>query len=598
MKTRMNKALPAALLCLFLAGTQAVHAQDYKPVPVTVSHSTVNMDGKTYYAHIVLERQTIYSITKVYGVTEEDLYAANPKLKTEGLKSGTVIYIPADKKAATATRTPATQTETAPATQTAKPGKQDAFPDKPGFIKHTVRWFEDIYDVAKTYGVTVQDIMNANGLKSSSISKRQVLYIPVLSDEEKARRAATKDNTVTPPPTVPEKNKADVPETKTETKAETKTETKTETVVTQPGQTQQQPKEEEEDENILDWLTGKGSVEMALILPFNAAGKVSETNMDFYSGVLLALRDLEAEGIKLKLNVHDLQAGLPSESDLGKNDFILGPVTSADLTSVMDRVGGKVPVISPLDQRAASLAERGHFIQVPSSAASQYADLAAWAAGDAGRSDRIILISEKNNDATSPAPRIRETLQGKGVAFDDAAYTQSELRSLPASLTSRLVKGGTNRIIAASEKEAFVGNLVRDLDLLRTRGYTIVMYAPSKVRTFDSVESSSIHQNALHISSPYFVDYAKPETRAFIRAYRALFKTEPSQFAFQGYDTARFFAGLVGKYGRRWTSALTKVDGTGLHTDFHFVKTPSGSFRNTAIRHIVYRTDYSTELDR
>ena len=80
--------------------------------------------------------------------------------------------------------------------------------------------------------------MNANGLKSSSISKRQVLYIPVLSDEEKARRAATKDNTVTPPPTVPEKNKADVPETKTETKAETKTETKTETVVTQPGQTQ------------------------------------------------------------------------------------------------------------------------------------------------------------------------------------------------------------------------------------------------------------------------------------------------------------------------------------------------------------------------
>ena len=75
-----------ALLLLFLAGTaQNVFAQDYPPVPVTVSRSQVNMNGKPHYAHIVLERQTIYGITKAYGVTEEDLYAANPMLAQEGL---------------------------------------------------------------------------------------------------------------------------------------------------------------------------------------------------------------------------------------------------------------------------------------------------------------------------------------------------------------------------------------------------------------------------------------------------------------------------------------------------------------------------------
>ena len=79
---------------------------------------------------------------------------------------------------------------------------------------------------------------------------------------------------------------------------------------------------------------------------------------------------------------------------------------------------------------------------------------------------------------------------------------------------------------------------------------------------------------------------------------RALYRTEPSQFAFQGYDLAHYFAKVVAKYGNRWTRALTRTADTGLHTDFRFEKTPAGSYRNTGIRRIVYDTDYSTSLVR
>ena len=98
-KIHRNTASITLLLCLLLAGGPVLRAQTYTPVPVTVSHSTVNIDGKTDYAHIVLERQTIYGITKAYDITEEVLYSANPLLRENGLKSGTVIYIPVDKKA-------------------------------------------------------------------------------------------------------------------------------------------------------------------------------------------------------------------------------------------------------------------------------------------------------------------------------------------------------------------------------------------------------------------------------------------------------------------------------------------------------------------
>ena len=620
MKHRFT-ALLLSLACL--AGVVPdVFAQDYPQVPVTISRSQVTMNGKTYYAHIVLARQTIYGITKAYGVTEEDLYAANPMLAEEGLKSGTVIYIPVVSEHKAETSKPVTVKEK-PAVKEEKPKKEEKpavkevkekpapkeqkpvvmdtkpapTPNADGFIEHTVKWFEDIYDVAKTYGVTAQEIMAANGLKSSRISKRQTLLIPAT---DKARESLQKK---LPPVTAPEP---------VEEKPATVEPVREVPVQEIPAQTEnpfkEQPAaetktEEEPSEGIFDWLTGatgKGKAELALILPFNAAGKTSETNMDFYSGVLMALRDLEKEGVKTTLNVFDLQAGIPSSYDLGKNDFVVGPITASDLTTILGVTGGRVPVVSPLDQRAGDLADTHEgFIQAPSSADSQYTDLAAWAGEECVRGDKIILVTEKSsNGSTAAAVGVREALLSAGTDFEGVSWTQGEGRSLPAALTSRLTKGGVNRIIVASEKEAFVSDLVRNLGILLGRGYKIVLYAPSRVRTFESIDSSNYHQCFLHISSPYFADYDLDNVKAFVRAYRALYRTEPSQFAFQGYDLARYFAGLVAKYGNRWTRALRQVPGNGIHTDFRFEPARTGSYRNTAIRRIVYNTDYSTSLVR
>ena len=616
-------ALVWSLVCL-AGGTTDVFAQDYPPVPVTISRSQVSMNGKTYYAHIVLERQTIYGITKAYGVTEEDLYAANPMLAQEGLKSGTVIYVPTvsehkePQKAAAAPvkeaeKKPAVTEKPAPAKEKEKavPAKEKKeekpvitdttpapTPNEDGFIEHTVKWFEDIYDVAKQYGVTAEQIMAANGLKSSRISKRQTLLIPVTDKAKeslKKKMPPVTEAVVTPPArTEPEKT---VP---VETPVTVQPETVLEKAVAEETKTDE-VKTEEPAGGILDWLTGavgNGSAELALVLPFNASGRASESNMDFYSGVLMALRDLEKEGVKTTLNVFDLQAGIPSSFDLGKNDFILGPITNTDLTTILGVTGGMVPVVSPLDQRAADLAQTHEgFIQAPASAASQYAELAAWAAEECERGDKIILVTEKTSSgATAPAVGVREALLAAGTTFEGASWTQGEGRSMPASLTSRLTKGGVNHIIVASEKEAFVADIVRNVSILLGRGYKIVLYAPSRVRTFDTIDSSLYHQCSLHICSPYFADYETDKVKSFVRTYRALYRTEPSQFAFQGYDLTRYFASLVAKYGDRWTRALRQETGSGVHMDFRFQPAREGSYQNTGIRRIVYNTDYSTEL--
>lgn len=68
----------------------------------------------TATSHLVKKGETIYGISRQYGITVDQLIAANPQLGTSGLKSGTVIAIP-DKDAPAPEPTPEPAPEPAPA---------------------------------------------------------------------------------------------------------------------------------------------------------------------------------------------------------------------------------------------------------------------------------------------------------------------------------------------------------------------------------------------------------------------------------------------------------------------------------------------------
>ena len=82
-------------ICFAVSSAPEVSAQDYVAPPVTISKEKVKMDGKLYYSHIVLERQTLYSIARAYQVSIDEIYAANPSLRETGLKKNAIILIPA-----------------------------------------------------------------------------------------------------------------------------------------------------------------------------------------------------------------------------------------------------------------------------------------------------------------------------------------------------------------------------------------------------------------------------------------------------------------------------------------------------------------------
>ena len=96
----MERRIKAIIISLAIISTLSavladrVAAQDYVAPPVTISKEKVKIDGKVFHSHIVLEKQTLFSISKAYNVTVDDIYRFNPTLKETGLKKNSIILIP------------------------------------------------------------------------------------------------------------------------------------------------------------------------------------------------------------------------------------------------------------------------------------------------------------------------------------------------------------------------------------------------------------------------------------------------------------------------------------------------------------------------
>jgi LysM repeat protein/ABC-type branched-subunit amino acid transport system substrate-binding protein len=568
-RIRIIYFLTAALL---FGASYSAHAQDteYKATPVTISKDKVRNNGKLYYSHVVLERQTLFSIAKAYGVSIQDIYDSNPtlKLETEGLKTYQILLIPVVDNPP--------GDEAAAASQPASRPQVSAAPSAQGgdYIIHTVKWYEDLGSIAKKYGVSKESIMRANGMTSPTLSRKQKIRIPTGTAAEPYVAEEL-------PPAVQEEPEE---ERKDDDKPKSIFETIGEAIT-------------EKAEEIL--YTGKKDVTAALIMPFNAAKSPSDNNLEFYSGVLLAAHDLKAEGINVDLSVYDAVGGnIPVTSEkLASCDVVIGPISTTDLASTIRISPSSTPIVSPLEPKAIELARAyNNVIQAPSSSENQSEDLVNWLAEDYHTGDKIVLLTEKNATRTAAANILVERLQESGLPYTTISYGLFEGRNIPGSIESP-GSGGTIRLLVASESEAFVADVVRDANRIALRGNRrdkVALYSLSKIRSFDTIEVEYLHNANLHVSISYFVDYNSPAVQRFLMRYRALFNAEPGPFAFQGYDTAYNFIKMCSKYGRRWPDKLDEEDMRGLQSNFSFDH--KGGHVNKAVRRIVYGQDFSITL--
>ncbi|AEG15398.1 NLP/P60 protein [Desulfofundulus kuznetsovii DSM 6115] len=110
--------------------------------------------------HTVVAGETLYELSRRYGITVEALQAANG-LNGHLIYPGQTLIIPGPAKAQPARNTVVTSNNT-----------------RAGANRYTVRPGDSLYGIAQRYGVGVQALKQANNLASDLIFPGQVLIIP------------------------------------------------------------------------------------------------------------------------------------------------------------------------------------------------------------------------------------------------------------------------------------------------------------------------------------------------------------------------------------------------------------------------------------
>ena len=542
MKKTLSTLL-TVLLCLMAAGEAVTYAQSYEPVPVTVSRDKVKIGGKMYYSHIVLERQTLYSISRAYGVTIQEIVDMNPAVSADGsgLTKNSILLIPVK------------DVETAPAAST------EGAVETGEFRTHTVKWYENLDDIAALYGVSVKDIMDANELTSKAVKSRQVLRIPV---------RATVISTDAP---------IEYVDTVAASRHEPQPEDSSLTFTTEPADTVEAPA-----------YTGTNQVDLTLLLSLTTEKGFNGINMDIYSGVLMALKQLESEGIGTTLNVYDIAGGrVPGLDTLSKARLIIGPSAPADIENVLKVTGDSlITLISPLDPKSARLAEEKQTVfHAAANNDYQLDDLAQWLSQESGRKIAVVV---PRSDKGSIADKIKKALAEEGVSYTSV--------SDGSGMYSTLRKGKYTDIVLASENEYTVTDMLTTLETL-SKEYSFNTYATNKVRNFKELDTEIFYPVQMHIVSAYYTDENDNKVSDFFSRYWSVFQFEPNQFAQQGYDVAYYFVKLYSIYGEKWKEYAPELDMRLLHSDIKMRPNARGSLVNKAIRRVVYHKDMTVTLE-
>ncbi len=141
-----------------------------KPVSSESSITVINRDSQI--EHTVESGETLYSLSRKYGVSVDEIKMSNEEAIKKGLKVGQVVKIPSTKSIdSTASSIGSTVTPTREVTQNkstvivSEPKQTEAVSAEAGnsgMVTHKVEPKETLYSLSKRYNVTVDDIKAEN----------------------------------------------------------------------------------------------------------------------------------------------------------------------------------------------------------------------------------------------------------------------------------------------------------------------------------------------------------------------------------------------------------------------------------------------------
>lgn len=468
------------------------------------------------YTYEVQRGETIFGISRKFGISSDALISANPVLKN-GLKAGQTIVIPGMASPASEPAAPATE-EVAVTEVSANP------PTVSSVEGYIVKKKETFYSIARAHGLSVAALEAANpGV--TSLREGQVLNIPVSAVSAQPEEEVTEVTTVS----------TGIP-----------TQYDTISVDSLPGTSI--PMVE------LTPALKSTEVSVAILLPFmlneETPSKSATRYTEFYKGFLLAADSLRDGDTPIHIAAYDTEGSVLkvrealTDSTFARHNLIIAPDNAVQLAVLAEygRNNG-VKVLNAFLVRDESHLSNPAVMQGNLPSPEMYSRVIDALLERLTYSTPVFLtMAGEKGDKADFVAELRKALSAKGQTFVDievdGRLNLSQLQLLPAD--------GNFMFIPESSRQADLNKLMPALIQWRDQAITptVRLFGYPEWTTFRGETEINMHNLNTLVFSRFYTDEDSWRTRAVDSNFRRWYGTKmenavPRQ-GLMGFDTGMF----------------------------------------------------------
>lgn len=342
---------------------------------------------------------------------------------------------------------------------------------------------------------------------------------------------------------------------------------------------------------------------IALLLPFElnkinlkTADKKdlskADLAIDFYQGIKLALDSLSQSGHNFKLHVFDTQnqetkvVNLAMANSVKSNDLIIGPIYPEEARTFADFADLKnILQVSPLAASMPAGYKNPRLVMVNNTLEQHGRKIAEFITKNY-KPDQVNIVlvnTQKTNDARF------STYLKRFINELGAARFRITERPNAIGIEKYLDPVKNNLVLMTSSDRLFIVPAIDRLFKLRNGDYKIELFGHPNWLKANYLVQNKLQALNTRISSSFYIKYKLKNVKDFISRYRREFGSEPSEYAFKGFDIGYYFGGMLVKYGKNYPRHLTETVYPGLHNNFRFIKESDSSIKNDELMLLVYK---------
>jgi LysM repeat protein len=577
------------------------------PAEPLVDESREVRETEDYFYHVVKEGETLYFLSRKYGIDVIEIERANPEVTVSNLQVNQVIRIPKRKI----------------------PEKESDFPSD-SFVYHYVKLGETIYSLSVKYDVSIEEIKAINPeLRWGDLKYDEYIKIPRRTESSSAEAGYGTGGMVI---------HADSLSLAGGLSPADSLWTLEDSLRTRTGLWYDTVPVERDSAGIPFWSTLRWRrirpepisrpIRVAMLLPLYLhwdevadtlalpegeegsieTGVEEEKNLinpriigylEFYEGALLAIDSLRRMGYPVDLYTYDTERERDRTREILRN---------LELVAEFAR-NHKIPLVSPFNSGSEIVKYNPWVFQTTP---TWEVEFRAWADYISDYYDKTMILV--HNGDTSDYERIRylknevfrrvsekadlEDLVFKEVIMTDSVYID---------MANVLNKEQGNLVIVPSDNEAYVSNVVSPL-YYQLGEYDIQVSGMPQWNRFRNIDLVYFHSLNISYYTSFYMDFKKPEMKRFVERFFKSYGTEPYRISPRGYNLSVYgydlmytFVAALREYGHNLIYFGEEIENDPILGPYRFRRISDyGGHVNTYISMVRYYPDLSVrklELD-